>query len=128
MAKAADTTNTTDTMWALPIKKSATHIKEYCGIADCHGIESFMPHPSKSAGVLEIRVLSNRHRHAVTYVVRLNDVDAERIRGLITDEKYVEALDKLKERAVNGECLLGGGGAVKESFELIPNPKLDPWG
>ena len=125
MAKEVDTP---DLAWALPIKKSAEHIKEYCGIADCHGIECFMPYPSKNAGVLEIRALSNRQRHAVTYVVRLEDADAERIRGLIIDEKYAEALDKLKERAVNGECLLGGGGAVKESFALIPNPKLDPWG
>ena len=97
-------------------------------IADCHGIESFMPHPTKSAGILEMRALSNRQRHAVTYVVRLDEVDAERVRGLITDKKYAKALDKLKERAVNGECLLGGGGAVKDSWDQIPNPKLDPWG
>ena len=137
MAKVVDTSYTTlqeeiavenAQKWSLPIKKSAKHIKEYCGIADCHGIESFMEYPNKNAGILEIRALSNRQRHAVVYVVRLEDADAERIRGYIADEKYEAALHELKMRAVNSECLLSGGGNVKDSFEMIPNPKLDPWG
>jgi len=129
MAEAADTnTQGRGNWWALPIKKSAKHIKEYCGIADCYGLESFMPYPNKNAGVLEIRAMSNRQRHAVVYVVRLEDITAERIRGFITDEKYAEALHALKAHAVNGECLLSGGGAVKDSWDQIPNPKLDPWG
>ena len=114
--------------WALPIKKSAEYIKEYCGIADCHGVESFMAYPSQNIGVLEIRAMSNRHRHAVVYRVRLHDEDAERIRGHLTDEKYSAALTRLKEAAVNGECLLSGGGDVSGSWAQIPNSKLDPWG
>jgi hypothetical protein len=114
--------------WDLPIKETAKHIKEYCGIADCYGIESFAEYPIKNAAVLEIRATSNRQRHAVVYVVRLNDVDAEYVRGYIADEKYARALDKLKNCAINGQVLLSGGGNTKTSWDLIPNPKLDPWG
>ena len=114
--------------WGLPIKESANHIKEYCGIADCYGIESFTEYPAKNAAVLEIRAASNRHRHAVVYVVRLNDVNAEYIRGYIEDDKFARALDKLKDCAINGEILLSGGGNTKKSWDMIPNPKLDPYG
>lgn len=116
------------TKWDLPIKESATHIKEYCGIADCHGLESFTAHPSVNAPIYEIRAMRNRQRHAVVYVVRLREEDAERIRGLVSDDRYCDALEKMKEVAVNGEIKLSGGGNTRGSWELIPNPKLDPWG
>jgi len=123
-----NTPNVHTTKWDLPIKESATHIKEYCGIADCHGLESFQPYPSPNAAIYEIRATSNRHRHSVVYVVRLREEEAERVRGLMSDEKHVDALKKIKAVAVNGEIKLSGGGNIRGSWELIPNPKLDPWG
>ena len=117
--------------WALPIKKTATHIKEYCGVADCHGVESFMCYPpdERMRLCLGIRAAANRHRHAVYYIVRLNDVDAERIRGFITDEKHEKALQWLKEYTVNGECQLSDDDEdVAKSWKLIPDSSLDPWG
>ena len=43
-------------------------IREYCGIADAHGIESFMEYPSRTAGLMQLRASMNRQRHAVFFV------------------------------------------------------------
>ena len=102
--------------------------QEYCGIADAHGIESFMEYPSKNTGLLQIRAASNRQRHAVFYIVRLKKESADLVNGLIESEGYTAALSWLKESAKeSGEIRLSGGGNVEESWNLIPNPKLDPW-
>jgi hypothetical protein len=125
---------TTETKWSLPIKKTATYIKEYFGIADAYGLESFEEKDDDNKeqkgtiARMQIRVESDRHRHAVFYLVRLEDVDAEWVNGFIADGKPSEALSWVKTHAINGEVMLAAGGNVKGSWKMIPNPKLDPWG
>tara|TARA_Y100000593_G_scaffold52125_1_gene97921 strand:- start:475 stop:828 length:354 start_codon:yes stop_codon:yes gene_type:complete len=102
-------------------------VKEYCGVADAHGIESFSEYPTKKAWIMAIRATSNRQRHAVFYIARLEEVDAERISGFIEDGKGEQALRHLQRNLVNQEVMLAGGGDVSGSWDLIPNPKLDPW-
>ncbi len=107
---------------------NSTELKAYCGVADAHGIESFMEYPSRTAGMLQLRASLNRQRHAVFYVVRLNNVTIAVIEGLLAGNQYQVALQALKEvAATHGDVGLSGGGDVEASWEQIPNPKLDPW-
>jgi len=114
---------------------------EYYGIADCHGIESF--HSQQDPGVigdwlfhedtpvtkelLQIRVETNRHRHAVCYTVMLCDKQANYIKDLLADQKCVDALNVLKTYTVPNCLHVDGGSEELRSWELIPNPALDPW-
>ena len=59
----------------------------------------------------------------MVYGVRLSDVSVEYIHGFLADGKTAEALEYLKEHAVNGEVLL----SHELSWDLIPDPSLDPW-
>jgi hypothetical protein len=104
---------------------------KYFGIADAHGIESFIKGDpiedkhSQSAMMLHIRAGANRHRHAVVYVVDIPEEVAEEIDDLIIGAKYIEALNHLKG-SVNELQLTSLPGAEK-SWGMIPNPDLDPY-
>ena len=124
---------TTEVKWSLPIKKTATYIKEYFGIADAYGLESFEKkddgnkEQKGAMARMQIRVESDRHRHSVLYIVRLEDVDAEWVNGFIADGKPSEALSWVKTHAINGEVMLAASGNAEGSWKMIPNPKLDPY-
>lgn len=96
----------------------------YCGIADAHGIESFLPAEDAPLLPLQIRAMANRHRHAVFYGVDLNDIQREVIDKLLKERKFQKALLVLK--GMISEVRLHDK-ACKNSWDLIPNPKLDPW-
>ena len=51
---------------------------KFYGIADAHGIESFLAYEKKSKDKFPyvMRAELNRQRHAVYYVITINDVDA----------------------------------------------------
>ena len=63
--------------------------KTFVGIADCHGLESFLPMEGneKQLGFLVMRANANRHRHALVYQVELD----EHQEGLIKTVLGVEA-------------------------------------
>jgi CxxC motif-containing protein (DUF1111 family) len=111
--------------------KDQTCSRTFCGIADAHGIESFMPKEANTqAGIMQLRATTNRQRHAVYFELELDDANADIIGKQMQDGKYAEALKDLKV-IVDEEELpirLAGGGDVAASFNLIPNPDLDPWG
>jgi len=50
-------------------------MKTFIGIADCYGIESFLPLEGneKQLGFLVMRAGANRQRHALVYQVELDD-------------------------------------------------------
>ena len=104
---------------------------KYFGIADAHGIESFVKgeptdtEHSQTAMILHLRAGANRHRHAVVFVVDLSEEDAESIEADLADGLYLEALDNLKG-SVKTVQLSKLPGAEK-SWGLIPNPDLDPY-
>ena len=56
--------------------------KEYVGIADCHGVESFYPIDKANVQNLAIRAFANDQRHAVMYKITLNESQVEEV----TDE------------------------------------------
>ena len=99
------------------------------GIADCHGIESFIPFDVNCIPTLFKRTEANRQRHAVFYVVNFSDTDNHiigEIEECMKNGEYKEALIKLKRV---GEISFPKGRAdlYSKSWKLIPNPDLDPW-
>ena len=106
----------------------------HMGIADCHGIESFMPVKGhdRDAFVLLLRAQTNRQRHAVFYVVNINEGVARRINEELAKknrECYIKALNILKTNTVpNMNLSFPRQFNAEKSWKLIPNPDLDPWG
>lgn len=114
---------------------------KFYGIADCKGLESFIPvvpkfqgdwvssnidDYKKEMGVMVLRAQYNRHRHAVVFLVEVNPDVAEEVSDLLDDGEYEEALVVLKEGA-ESVSLARMPGAEK-SWGMIPNPDLDPYG
>ena len=122
-------------------------VKDFVGIADCHGIESFMPIDSKDCNVanLEIRAASNPQRHAVVYKVTLNQAQVEEVMDELETARYSEVgngtyhykqiVRKFKAWD-NDKAMTKGLGfpplnlmvSNKKMWKNIPNSKLDPWG
>lgn len=104
---------------------------KYFGIADAHGIESFIqgdptdPEHSMNAMMLDLRAGANRHRHAVVFIVDLTEKAAALIQADLDDGLFPEALDNLKGEALN-VSLTNLPGAEK-SWRMIPNSDLDPY-
>ena len=110
-------------------------MKHY-GIADAHGIESFRPVTFNMAiegfevdprelSMMVLRANANRHRHAVVYQADVPIPACKEILALIKDGKYDEALEKLKEEAT--DIMLARSPGAQKSWNLIPNPDLDPY-
>ena len=95
---------------------------KYIGIADAHGLESFYRSDEKSFGgkqFLQLRASLNRQRHACFYESDLNKFEAGLIKKLMSEGMYKAALNILKQHEVSIDCI--------DSWDLIPNSKLDPY-
>jgi len=97
----------------------------FIGVADCHGIESFIKQDevdSQEIALLQLRAVSNDQRHAVAFEVTIEDeVNIQHIYTHIEKGNYEGALRALKKFADDIDV------SNKKSWKLIPNPKLDPW-
>lgn len=117
-------------------------MSQYVGLADCLGLESFIPVAEKileaelegqngqksvnaTAAMLAVRARANRHRHAVNFRVEVDDADAAAVKWLLDGERRADALIKLKKCAKNVE--VGKQPGMKKSWRLIPNKNLDPY-
>ena len=104
---------------------------KYFGIADAHGLESFIkgdpttPEHSRDIMMLNFRAGANRHRHAVVFVVDVSEDVAEEILEEIENERYIDALNTLKSSIDEFELTRLPG--AEKSWRLIPNPDLDPY-
>lgn len=108
---------------------SKTDFVSFFGIADLYGIDRYLKCSNlgdKSVGqdktICQLRAQANRHRHAVYF--ECPDAPAlyvDMIDMLLADEKYEDAL------AIVKSCPLQIPHDCKHSWELIPNPKLDPY-
>jgi hypothetical protein len=104
---------------------------KYFGIADAHGIESFIQgdptdiNHSVQAMVLDLRAGANRHRHAIVFIVDISEITAQDIEDLLEEKDYIGSLVRLK-MTVESLQLTNLPGAEK-SWRLIPNPDLDPY-
>ena len=120
---------------------------KYCGIADAHGLESFQKRDSvdnRGVYIMQMRAGANRQRHAVYYEVDVLPSVAERILEILNGKlnkfkandvehtKYAFALLHLKDKDLTPEYGVAVMGCSAESlfnsWELIPNPRLDPYG
>ena len=102
--------------------KSSENQLEYGGIADAHGIESFVPF-AKISMAHELRAVSNRQRHAVVYKVVIDPDTVEAVEELLESQEYEYALTYLKENALE----VGIEKGFDRSWGMIPNPELDPY-
>ena len=109
---------------------------KYYGIADAHGLESFVPVTfntetdgfevdPRELSMMVLRANANRHRHAVVYQANLPIPVCKEINELLKASKYAEALEKLKEGAT--DIRLARSPGAEKSWKLIPNPDLDPY-
>jgi hypothetical protein len=110
----------------------------FYGLADCHGIESFIATevfdpeteelftPKDQTGMIAMRAQFNAQRWPVVYKVSLELEDAHDIEELLQDGEYEEALNTLKERAHNISLARVPGTNPKKNWDMIPNPNLDP--
>ena len=97
------------------------------GIADCHGIESIRLKDqcdNHQMFCLQLRSQSNRQRHAIYYEAEMSQRSFDRIIRQLETGEYIKALNLLKENAVSLSNIPG----QENSWDLIPNPDLDPWG
>lgn len=106
------------------------------GIADAHGLESFQlftpggrmdsfAMDPQAASMMILRAQANRHRHAVVYQAELPIDSIKEINELMDEGKYTEALLKLKADAT--DIKLARIPGAEKSWNLIPNPDLDPY-
>jgi hypothetical protein len=113
----------------------------FYGIADCKGLESFLPvvpkidggwvsgnieDYKKEMGGMTLRAQFNRHRHAVVFLVEVGEEVAGEVLDLLDDGEYEEALVVLKEGA--DKISLARMPGAEKSWKMIPNPDLDPYG
>ena len=101
----------------------------YKGIADCHGIESFVLDSEKetSEQILYLRAESNRQRHAIFYKVKIAERKAKSVEIQIKHGNYDVALKLLKAFAISWLFPQGREKMYENSLDLIPNSRLDPW-
>lgn len=113
---------------------------EYIGIADCHGIESFVPARQYNAeeesfsmnnqavAFMTMRANANSQRHAVVFKVKVSTEVADEIFAMLDQGEYADALSYLKDNA--DEVALAkttGGMNAEKNWNKIPNPDLDPF-
>ena len=108
------------------------YVIKFTGIADCHGIESFVQFESASKNMdmfaFYLRAQANRHRHAVVYIVGLKEKDASKVKEILEEKKDPKtALVLMKLRAVTIEFPKREVAEYKNSWSLIPDDKLDPY-
>jgi len=117
-------------------KKKAFKTTRFFVLADAHGIETFTPDKSNFT-FMAMRAECNRQRHAVAFAVDFKDEEALTIvKELLAKEDWKKALTALKvaHKMSAADILLASQDqqvidSHKESLELIPNDKLDPyWG
>jgi hypothetical protein len=108
----------------------------FYGLADCHGIESFIPwdrsqknlwvddsRPEMPIGILKIRADANRQRHTVLYKVEVTESQYQKISKYLSDGKHKEALRYIKKYVKDISIEKG----KEKSWKMIPNDDLDPW-
>lgn len=109
--------------------KQKTNLITMGGIADCHGIESFLSKErfDEQVSILLMRAELNRQRHAVLYEVTLEQKDVLVINEMITKGSYEKALSMIKMISVTIGFPTDKIKGYEKSWKMIPNPKLDPW-
>lgn len=99
-------------------------MKTYVGIADAHGIESFIPEGSVNVMMLKMRANANIHRHALVYRITVDQSQENMINEFLQRQEFIKALRYIKKNIHNVEI----EKHREKSWKLIPNPNIDPFG
>ena len=105
--------------------------KTYCGIADAHGLESFIKCDGMGSAPMTItmRAQLNRQRHAMVYWVTLSDKKASQMSDAIKvaqqDGNWHTPLLLLKNPDFTLEVAFED--SMKDSWSMLPNDRLDPY-
>lgn len=118
----------------------------FYGLADCHGVESFVHDLDNESAALFLneddgekknskqfamclRAQANAQRHAVVYRACIPQSRIGIIESQIKSGDYSGALNEIK--SCYTELMLGNYGitspVAKRNWEKIPNPDLDPY-
>tara|TARA_R110001583_G_scaffold109153_2_gene257816 strand:+ start:3294 stop:3635 length:342 start_codon:yes stop_codon:yes gene_type:complete len=99
----------------------------FVGIADCHGLESFLPLEGNEVnlGFMVMRANANRHRHALVYQVELTPFQEGMMKSALENGAYIKACEMLHDPAFIEN--VGVEKDMMNSWEMIPNPRLDPY-
>jgi uncharacterized protein (DUF2252 family) len=126
-----------------------TNLETYIGLADCHGLSSFLEDPvintrlmvsifgeeeakvkekqrSSMLHGMQLSAYHNNQRRTVVYQAKVTKEVADEIKELMQDGEILDALIVLKDRATEIGLLQGVPNA-KKFWEQIPNPDLDPF-
>ena len=128
------------------VKKIANkkeNTRRFVGIADCHGVESFIPLKSANLSALGLRAEANPQRHAVVYSVDLTDGYVDKVYDSLETAKhsdnpsyhYKYIVRMFKAWANDDGAINKGLGlppvnlktSSKKKWNNIPNSKLDPY-
>ena len=104
----------------------AVKVDTYIGNADCHGIESISLKKDTTNFDQSCRVIradANRHRHAVYFEADLDKPAVKIIMENLNNGEYGMALEWLKRLSLELRSL----PQHENSWEIIPNEKLDPY-
>ena len=104
-------------------------MKRYIGLADCYGIESFMPYDTnvRTTDML-IRAYANSHRKAIVFKAKFESAHIKAIYKLLEQQQTEEAflLIKALYKAGNVKDLQISAGK-KRYYDDIPDETLDPY-
>jgi hypothetical protein len=102
-------------------------MKTFIGIADCKGIESFLPLEGNEQrlGILVMRASANRHRHALVYQVEMDEDQEAIFKAVLERGEYIPACAMLHDPAFVEN--VGVENSMIHSWDMIPNPRLDPY-
>jgi hypothetical protein len=104
--------------------------KCYCGVADAHGVDSFVRFdkcPDEQLFMMVMRAGANRQRHAVAYKVWLTKSAVDTIQTFLKKKDWVQGLILIKQFAVKTELGAAPAGGLEKSWDMIPDSKLDPF-
>ena len=112
--------------------KQEIKLVKYYGIADAHGIESFLTESetkkdSLGIGGLMLRASLNRQRHAVFYMAELDSLTVSIVKKYIDQVDFKKALVAIKNLCVRYGFPTDVKDEYQVSWEMIPNAKLDPY-
>ena len=93
------------------------------GIADAFGLESLLSFHNQQVFPLLLRVHVYRFRHCLYFEANLDSDVLKQIKLLMKTRACHKALNLIKEKA----SILYIPEEFLDSWELIPNPKLDPF-
>lgn len=123
----------------------------YYGIADCHGLESFIKKPedideldmlsamglgdttgesqtkdfNRRLNMMKMRCHANQQRWPVVYMANLSEENAEMVQELFDAELFDLALEVVKHNSKEIKLARGIGGNLEKRWSMIPNHDLD---